>query len=881
MVLSAGVKPSPMMEQWLKAKSQHQDAILLFRMGDFYELFGDDAIKVAPILELALTSRDKDKGGLKMAGFPFHAADSYIERLLEQGMKVAVCEQLEDPKLSRGVVKRGITNVLTPGTAVASETLTSYEPLFLLGIAGDEQQLALCALDMQTATFQVTSSSCQSKLLDEAVRLAPKEVIVLGNDQKALDFSAELYEHIKRLGPLRIEKRAGILEHKLGHKYSAVQLTSIEDRVSSLVLSYLIELRGEIPVHLGPLKRYSIEAQLLMDDATRINLDLLPKKKGDVNNLFSVMDQTKTTMGRRLLYQTIKGPSTDKAEIEHRQQMVDELLQESSIRQQIRDMLASCYDLEKLTALTAANRLSPRSMGRLRDCLLATEQIINLMRAQSVQCVKSLVLSMPDLSFLRKSLVEALADVLPLNIKDGGVFRDGYDPELDELRNLIRNGKELLLNLETKEKEQTLIPSLKIKYTRVFGYYIEVTRTHLDKVPKHYQRKQTIANGERFVTPELNELEVKLTSAESKALDLEERKFEELRQEIARFAGLLMETGRLLSCLDLMACFAELAAKRSLVRPQMLEMDAGLTNIRAGRHPIIENICLDDGSYFVPNDVCLNKNDCSLMLITGPNMAGKSTIMRQVALVQIMAQMGAFVPAKQATLSICDAIFARVGASDDMSTGRSTFMVEMTETAAILNQATQNSLIILDEIGRGTSTYDGMSIAHAVVEYIHNILKARTLFATHYHELTQLEKNLIHLKNFHVRVLERPTEIKFLYALGPGACLKSFGIQVARLSGLPPMILDRAQEVLLRLENSAHDEGNVSSELLSTKMPECRPQLDLFSRTSSFSSHFNQDEDLVNKILAIDINRLTPLQALNKLSSWQTILKKAVRAISS
>lgn len=881
--MNSEVKLTPMMEQWKAAKDAHPDAILLFRMGDFYELFGDDAVKAAPILELTLTSRDKDKSGLKMAGFPFHAADNYIYKLVERGLKVAICEQLEDPKTARGVVKRGITNVVTPGTVIENENAPHAEPAYLIGLASMAGEIALCSLDLATASFRITSTTCRDSALDEALRLEPRELVVLERDHVACELSNLIKHRLRRSALMRVEKKTQLATKSFQTFAEKVSFSEAELSALSLITSYVTELKGAFPSHVAMPSRYAIHEQLLMDLATRTNLDLFPKKKGDHTNLFSVLDETKTAMGRRLLCQSIAAPSTSLEKILERQQLVEELLEHSSLRATVRELLSATYDLEKLTALVTSKKISPRGLARVRDCLLRTHELVTTVFTSSAALCMELLGAMPDLSSLRALLSHALADEPPLFLRDGGVFREGFDPHLDELMHLLQNGKNLLLDLESKERQQTGIPSLRIKFTRVFGYYIEVTKTHMDKVPAHYQRKQTIANGERYVTKELSELEVKINTAQAKAQELEEQRFTELCAMVAKEAPALIAMARTLALFDLTAGFAELASVRAYSRPQVLEQRERVIDIKAGRHPIVEDIGLREGSYFVPNDTLLVHDECNLMLITGPNMAGKSTVMRQVALIQIMAQIGSFVPAASARLSLCDAIFARVGASDDLATGRSTFMVEMSETAAILSNATEYSLILLDEIGRGTSTYDGMSIAQAVAEYIHDTLKSRTLFATHYHELTELEKRLKGMRNFHVEVTDHDNEVRFLYTLAHGACLKSFGIEVAKLSGLPRSVLDRAHEVLMRLENStsrAIDHAPTApSDSTTLYAPEpsslthtARPQMDLFVIPKAQPRE--QGDAVLEKIRGVDINRMTPLQALSKIASWQAELLK-------
>lgn len=860
-------KLTPMMKQWHEAKSMHQDAILLFRMGDFYELFGHDAILAAPILELTLTSRDKDKSGLKMAGFPFHAADNYINKLVEYGHKVAICDQLEDPKQKVGVVKRGITNVITPGTAIAHDGAAASDLAFLLSIVTDAEGFALSALDYATATFKVTSSNSAETILDEALRLAPRELVIVEDDEQACKLADTLKSKLD--SRLRVEKRHTLLGSNSRPAFHHLALSSHEHRAAALILSYVSELKGQIPPHITIPSRYSIEQQLLMDEATRANLDLIPKRRGDNCNLFFVLDETKTVMGKRALLQAIKAPSTSLSEITARHVQVEEMLNDVGLRLKLREVLAGFYDLDKLTALLSSNKISPRGMGNLRECLEAILQVGELLTDAHVPGLQSLIKTLPCLAALRQRLSHELVIDPPLMVRDGGVFKPGVCVELDELRDLMANGHKMLLELEAREREHAGIPSLKIKYTRVFGYYIEITKTHLDKVPKTYVRKQTVANGERYTTEELTMLEAKIASAESQALALEEGAFNELCDYSRTFVGDLLAWSRAVALIDMVASFAECAHKRRFVKPVMLEADACSIDIKAGRHPVLEELCHQEGIYFVPNDSKLDQSECSLMLITGPNMAGKSTIMRQVALIQIMAQIGSFVPATSATLSVCDAIFARVGASDDMATQRSTFMVEMTETAAILHNASPNSLILLDEIGRGTSTYDGLSIAQAVAEYIHDQVRSRTLFATHYHELTELEHRLSRLKNFHVEIDEKPSGIAFLYTLGAGPCLKSFGIEVARISGLPQSVLMRAGEILSGLE---HKDGVPNR--VTDHAHETLTQPDLFGKSKKVAGIHKDVTSLVEKIVGADVNRMTPLEALNKLAILQQALRR-------
>lgn len=860
-------KLTPMMEQWHQAKVAHPDAILLFRMGDFYELFDNDAMVAAPILDLALTCRDKDKSGMRMAGFPFHAADVYVEKLVAHGFKVAICEQLEDPKYSKGIVKRGITNVVTPGTALIGESSPHDEPTYLLAIHNANDTCAIAALDLQSSQFMVTSSTEREAIVNEITRLMPREIVVPHDDEHAIAVAEHYVAEQKALGGVRLEKRLCTKASMYAHHAPNVSLSEAELAATAIILTYVKELKGSVFAHIGMPKRYALNAQLMMDDASRRNLDLIPKKKGDRHNLFSVLNNTKTVVGRRALYSLLMAPSTSRTEISERLDIVDELFHAASERAQIREELQGFYDLEKLLALACAEKITPRGLAHLRDSLRVVSALCALKLSDRCPKIGDRIAALPDFTACKNALEAALVEEPPLVLKDGGVFKMGFDAELDAVNNLVQNGKEMLLALEAREREATRIASLKIKYTRVFGYYIEITKTHLEKVPAHYQRKQTIANGERFVTPELLELETRLNSAEETALAIEEARFRELREHVVTYATPLLSLSQKLGALDILAGFADKAHERSWVRPTVHEASTRMLDIAEGRHPLIEEMALSDGTYFVPNDIFLDADKQRIALITGPNMAGKSTIMRQTALIQIMAQVGCFVPAKAATISLCDAIFARVGASDDPAQGRSTFMVEMTEAAAILSNATASSLIILDEIGRGTSTYDGMSIATAVCEYLHDHVKARTLFATHYHELTKLEERLGGLRNFHVGVEEKAERIRFLYCLRRGPCLKSFGIEVARLSGLPKAVLDRAVVILNGLEGAkpppiitvataAVVAGQVTGE----------------APDASTSLH----EEIARKVLTTDINRTTPLQALNKISAWQSTLRKGV-----
>jgi DNA mismatch repair protein MutS len=857
------MKLSPMMEQWRSAKEQHADAILLFRMGDFYELFGEDAVNAAPVLDLTLTSRDKDRSGLKMAGFPAHAAENYIQKLLELGHKVAVCEQLENPKHSKGIVKRGITEVISPGTRMGLE----HEHNYLLSLYSNGNHSALAAIDLSTAHFLVTKSDQSDKILEEISRINPKEIIVLRDDKRSLDLIYSFEARLKDRAKPRIEKKDKFFIASLAGQAFDSTIFSPEQQIAlSLITAYVKDLRGDIPKHIGLPAHYSIDARLLIDEATRENLDLFPQKKGEQFNLYSLLNENKTAMGKRLLSREILAAPTDIGEIEKRHTIVDDLLKNGAMRSFIRDELNRFHDIEKLSSLLVAQKIGPRALRSIAQCLQVVARLKEQIKSAHVLKVYDIIAQLPDLTNIKNSIDDALLEDAPHSLKDGPIFKRGFNKKLDELLELAEDSQSTLLNMEIREREESGIASLKIRYTRVFGYYIEITKSHLVKVPSHYQRKQTVANGERFVTKELSELEYKITMAKEESAEQEISLFEELRESVAKSAADLIKIGKIIAVLDMLTGFAELASLRDWVRPNMLEKEACISEICAGRHPIVEELTKKDGSYFVANDLFLDSKETQVLLVSGPNMAGKSTIMRQAALIQIMAQLGSFVPAKSAKLSICESVFARVGASDDIASGRSTFMVEMTELAHILSSATPYSLVLLDEIGRGTSTYDGMSIAQAVIEYIHENIGARTIFATHYHELCKLSSNLSRLKNMHVEVDECNGKIRFLYTLKEGPALKSFGIHVAERANLPERVIERAYQILASFEDEKPSPPVQADPIKSAG------QLFLFAGEKNLESESSMNET-IKRLLALDINRLSPLAALNKLATFQSSLR--------
>ncbi|MBH1988512.1 MAG: DNA mismatch repair protein MutS [Myxococcaceae bacterium] len=795
-----------MQKQWAAAKERAKDAILLFRMGDFYELFAEDANLAAPILELTLTSRDRD---IPMAGFPHHAAPAYIAKLVALGYKVAICDQLEDPKLAKGIVKRDITRIVTPGTVLEDDSLRPSSNNYLLALVASGHQYTLSAIDLSTGDFLETKTPNAQSLLDEVGKWLPSEILIGGTH-----WSKPLLNQLKQVANQT--------------KSCRFEFISEATSASQLILQYISETQGARFSCLGAPKAYSIESELIIDAVSREHLDL--------PGLFHLLNKTCTAMGARLLRRWLNAPSTHLPEIQRRFDGVENLLHQASRRQSVREILRHLYDLERLTVKISVNRATPRELANVRDSLARLPQISEVSDP------------MPDLFEL---LDRSLADNPPMLLKEGGVFQAGYDALLDDYVGYASGGRDQIAAIEQRERERTGISSLKVKFTRVFGYYIEITNTHLAKVPEGYKRKQTVANGERYVTEELMRLEERVSTAEVRRLARETELFETLRAQMNQHAARLFQAAAQVAELDTLCALAECADEYRYVRPTILEKELNRLDIQEGRHPIIESLHQKKGLSFVPNSMQMNRHDRQLLLLTGPNMAGKSTMMRQVALIQLMSQMGSFVPASSAELSLCDRIFTRVGASDDSRTGRSTFMVEMSETAHILKHATSYSLVLLDEIGRGTSTFDGLSIAFAVAEYLHNEIRARTLFATHYHELTQLSETLSHMRNLQVAVSEQNGEIKFLYTLLEGAAGQSYGIQVARLAGLPKPVLDRANEVLKSLE-----QGKATPQV---KRPP-KEQLGLFV------------DPIRSTLKAIDLNQITPIQALQTLIELKSSL---------
>ena len=866
---AASPQPSltPMMRQYLEIKADYPDAILFFRLGDFYEMFLDDAVKASRILDIALTSRGKNAAGdeVPLCGIPYHACAPYLAKLIEAGEKVAICEQVEDPKAVKGIVKREVVKIVTPGLVAESENLTPKENNYLVSLAVAGGTWGVASLDISTGQFRMTECAGRESALAEMECLAPRELLVpeewrgapdlrdlsAGNDSRTVTHIADwVYdsEYLSR----QLQSFFGVPNPEaLGCAGLPAGLMAV-----SATLHYLQETQKGAVRHLTGITPYRTAEFLVMDEATRRNLELTAtmgegRRKG---SLLGLMDRTVTAMGGRKLRQWINYPLISVAAIGERLDAVEELRGAGELRRRLMSLLDGIYDLERLNGRISLASASAKDLAALRESLLRIPAVREVLDDADAPLLRKLWSEIDPLEDLAGLISRGIVENPPFVLREGGIIAEGYHAELDELRSISREGKGFIARLEAQERGRTGISSLKIRYNRVFGYYIEVTKSNLDSVPADYLRKQTLANAERFITPELKEYEEKVLGAEERIAELEYSLFQEIRERAAGEGERIARTADRLASLDVLLSLAELAHDRGYCRPEVDESDR--LDIVEGRHPVVESLNL--GERFVPNDTGLDGSDRQLLIITGPNMAGKSTYMRQVALITLMAQIGSFVPAAEARIGIADRIFTRVGASDALSRGQSTFMVEMMETAHILRNATPRSLVILDEIGRGTSTFDGVSIAWAVAEYLHDTAACapRTLFATHYHELTDLALTRPRVKNFTVAVKEWNDQIIFLRKIVAGGASHSYGIQVARLAGLPRDVIDRAREILRNLEKGEFEEGGMPRLAGGRKAPPKKPspQLSLFAPA---------DDELRIRLREIDIETLTPLEALN------------------
>lgn len=862
------MKHTPMMRQYYELKDQYPDSILFFRLGDFYEMFGDDAKIASKVLEIALTSREAGpQGRVPMCGVPHHAAEGYIEKLIRSGYRVALCEQLEDPKQAKGVVKRDVVRVITPGTFIEGQ-LEAEENQFLVALAWDAKAAGLASLDMSTGEFMTVTLSRRigASLESELTRLQPAEILVtadwpeLDGVKNLADKLGAVVTKIKETQDSLAAASQVLLEH-----FSAATLTpfgltsSAEILAASLALQYVQDTQRAVLSHIRSVKSYTLEQYMQIDAHSRDNLELVKTIRDEkkTGSLLGVLDNTVTGMGARLLRSYLEKPLLELEAIEARHDAVEALLDQTALRLDLEEQLREVYDLERLLGRLVAGNGNARDLKALASSLEKTPNIRSLFAKETSPLLAELTAQLDPLPEFTELVARAIVDEPAITLRDGNLIRDGYNSQLDSLRQASRGGKSWIRDLETKERERTGIKSLKVGFNRVFGYYIEVTNANSHLVPEDYQRKQTLANAERYITPELKEQEALVLGADERIKELEYELFLEIRKQVHEHIEAIQQNAKLIANLDVFQSLASAAVKHNFVRPQMSN-DYALS-IKQGRHPVIEAAT----GRFVPNDVFFDDSQ-QIILLTGPNMAGKSTYLRQVALLVIMAQMGSFIPAQEAAIGLVDRIFTRIGASDDLSTGQSTFMVECSETADLLLNATERSLIILDELGRGTSTYDGMAIAQAVIEHIHAKVKARTLFSTHFHELTSLEHSLRKLISYRVEVEEKDGEIYFLHRVSRGSTDRSYGINVARMAGMPRPVIKRSLNLLEELETR----GNGPR------------QLDLFKTLDYDTSDLEREpeaaapSELEKELMDLDLNNVTPLEALQILTRWQQKVAK-------
>jgi DNA mismatch repair protein MutS len=848
---------TPMIKQYLQIKSQYPDAILFFRMGDFYEMFFEDARVGSRELDIALTSRDKDqKDSVPLCGVPYFAAEAYISKLLQKGYKVALCDQVEDPKFAKGIVKREVVRVFTPGLVVDTLQLGTGENNYLMGFYAEGEVFGLAFLDISTGELKACQISGFETFLSEAIRNEPKEILSFKRFQEhpCFDGLRKSFENgsITYLEDTKFD----VIPSSNEEGNSILQKAPLAAQAVAMVVHYAEENQKKPLSHIRPLSFYRVQDFMVVDEVTKRNLELTQSlfEQGKKGSLFWLLDETITLMGSRTLKQWLNYPLTDVNEIEGRLEGVSELKEKKIERKQLRESLRGIQDIERLTSRIFLGHANARDLIGLKNSLQNLPLVKANLQPFDASIIREYASAIDNFDGLFQLLEHSILDNPPLTIKEGGIIRPNYDKELDALREIGREGKGWILQLEAEERKKTGISSLKVRYNQVFGYYIEVTKSNLHLVPDHYIRKQTLVNAERFITPELKEFETKVLGAEEAICQLEYRLFEEIRKRVSDETPRLQKTASAIAIVDILGSMAEIADRYNYVQPIVDEGDEIM--IHDGRHPVLERMGLSE--RFVPNDTRMNTQEHQILIITGPNMAGKSTYLRQVALIILMAQMGCFVPASEAKIGVVDRIFTRIGALDNIMRGQSTFMVEMMETARILNQATSRSLVVLDEIGRGTSTFDGLSIAWAVAEYLHDhpSLRPKTLFATHYHELTELSLTKERVKNYNVAVKEWGGEIIFLRKIVEGGSNRSYGIQVARLAGLPQKVIDRAKEILSNLEKGELDAMGMPK-IATTKMKASKPKPPLQP------SLFSQPDSIRSELKKIKTDQLTPLDALN------------------
>ncbi len=874
-------KLSPMMEQYVATKEQYKDCILFYRLGDFYEMFFDDALTASKELEITLTGKDC---GLEerapMCGVPYHAADIYINRLIEKGYKVAIGEQVEDPKLAKCLVKREVIRVVTPGTNMSSEVLDETKNNYLMSISYYNFKYGISVADISTGIFKTCNVSTAEKVIDEINKYQPSEIIY---QDTFLNSGIDVNYTIEKLKITASEAPSHYFNYETSEitlkrhfHVSSIEGLGLKDFPESVVasgalLQYLYDTQMNSLSHINHIELYSVDSYMIIDSSTRRNLELTEtlRDKQKKGSLLWVLDKTKTAMGARKLREYVEQPLLSKESIQERLDSIESLNASLITREELREYLNTIYDLERLMTRISLRTANPRDMLSFKNSIKYLPAIKDMLKELKAQRFQDIYNDFDVLDDLYELLECAINEEPPISIKEGGIFKPGYNEQIDKLKLAKSECKNWIAELEAKERDATGIKNLKIKYNKVFDYYFEVTNSFKDLVPDYFIRKQTLANAERFTTPELNELSSTILGAEDKLYALEYETYVELRDKVGEALTRVQKTAQYIAETDALASLAYVSEKNNYTRPAINE--EGVIDIKNGRHPVVEKMLGNDS--FVSNDTFLNNIESRISIITGPNMAGKSTYMRQTALIVLMAQIGCYVPADSANIGLCDRIFTRVGASDDLASGQSTFMIEMNEVANILRNATNNSLIILDEIGRGTSTFDGLSIAWAVVEYIADkeLLGAKTLFATHYHELTELEGKLSSVNNYCIAVKEEGDNIVFLRKIVKGGADRSYGIQVARLAGVPDRVLRRANEICLQLVDSDIASKAKAIEIKDMKDSSSKSGKDSYDQLSFFSSPVEMS--IANELKTMDLNNMTPIKAMLYLQELQERLK--------
>jgi len=849
-------KLTPMMKQYQELKEKHKDCILFFRLGDFYEMFDDDAYIASKILDIALTSRHKGESKTPMCGVPYHAAENYVAKLTKSGKKVAICEQVSDPN-EPGIVKREVVRIITPGTTLNDTVLEQKSNNYIISIYPKKNYFGLAFADLTTGDFKLTEVNSYANLKTEIARLNPSECIVPEDEMENNLHIQKLYQEFLDLHifPYKTTKKPYETLTE-AYKTKSLEGFGVEKypfgiQAAGNLYNYLLETQKQNLDHLKNISSFKPEKYMALDDSTIRNLELIftlndAQKKG---SLLSILDKTQTNMGGRLLHSILLKPLIKKEEILERQQGVEEFTENLDLREKITKLLKNFCDLERILARLSLNQGSARDLVNIKISLQKIPEIKNILKNCSSIILQTINSKLNSLEDLTKEIEEAILDEPKAVIREGGMIKKGYNKELDEVKDISLSGKEFISQLKEKEIQKTGINSLKIGFNKVFGYYIEVTNTHKNKAPDYFIRKQTLTNAERYITPDLKEYEEKVLNAEEKINELEFELFQKIQRKVLDNTQEIQQTARYIGLLDILLSFSITAVSNNYCKPEISEEN--VLEIENGRHPVLEKLTFSQD--FVPNSLKLNDEDQQIVLLTGPNMSGKSTILRQAALITLLAQIGSFVPADKAKIGITDRIFTRVGASDNLLKGQSTFMVEMQEVANILNNASEKSFIVLDEIGRGTSTYDGVSIAWSIMEHIHDLIKARTIFATHYHELISLADKLDRAKNFSVNVKDKGNEVIFLYQMVEGGINKSYGIEVARLAGLPQTVVDKSKQILGDLEEEVIDTSRISEH-----------QMDLFK------DDINQHPAL-QALKNLNIEALTPIEALQKLDELKKL----------